>query len=283
MNEVYLRFPEGRKKAFTISYDDNVTQDERLISLMEKYEIKGTFNIIPGWFSSEDAVFQEGETYINVTEKKAKEIYENRLVEVANHGFHHSRMTALSGIQMMEDTIKCRRKLEEMYQRIVTGFAYPYGLYHENLIQVLRDAGITYARTVYSTYNFDLPEDWLELHPTCHHADEHLMPLTDKFLNDEVKEQPYLFYVWGHTFEFDQQDNWDIIETLFARISANQDVWYATNGEVYEYHMAFQALVYSADGKRIYNPTGTDLWVEINGSTISLPAGKEIWIEDGKD
>ena len=37
MNEMYLRFPGGKKKAFTISYDDNVTQDERLIDLMERY------------------------------------------------------------------------------------------------------------------------------------------------------------------------------------------------------------------------------------------------------
>ena len=50
MNEMYLRFPGGRKKAFTISYDDNTTQDERLIELMKQYNIKGTFNIIPNWF-----------------------------------------------------------------------------------------------------------------------------------------------------------------------------------------------------------------------------------------
>ena len=276
MNEVYLRFPEGRKKAFTISYDDNVTQDERLISLMEKYGIKGTFNIIPGWFASEGAVFPEGETYINVTEKKAKEIYDNELVEVANHGFHHSHMTATQAIQKMEDTILCRKKLEEMYDRIITGFAYPYGLYDEELIQVLRDAGISYARTVFSTHCFSLPEDWMELNPTCHHADEQLMELTREFLEDEVKEQPYLFYVWGHTFEFDEQDNWDIAETLFARVSENKDIWYATNGEIYTYHMAFQSLVYSADGRRIYNPSGTDLWAEVNGRLYALPSGQEI-------
>lgn len=72
MKQCYMRFPGGKKKAFTISYDDNITQDERLIKKMEQYHIKGTFNIIPGWFSKEDAVFPEGETYINVTEKKAK-------------------------------------------------------------------------------------------------------------------------------------------------------------------------------------------------------------------
>ena len=123
MNEMYLRFPEGRKKAFTISYDDNTTQDERLIELMKQYNIKGTFNIIPNWFAAEDAVFPEGETYINVTEKKALELYDHELIEVANHGFNHTKMTCTPQIQQMEDLVKCRRKLEQMYQRIITGFA----------------------------------------------------------------------------------------------------------------------------------------------------------------
>lgn len=38
-------FPQGKKKALTLSYDDGVTQDERLIGLMQRYGIKGTFNI----------------------------------------------------------------------------------------------------------------------------------------------------------------------------------------------------------------------------------------------
>ncbi len=274
MNEMYLRFPNGRKKAFTISYDDNVTQDERLIELMQKYEIKGTFNIIPGWFAEEGAVFPADETYINVTERKAREIYEDDGVEVANHGFNHTKMTTLPKLLNMDDIVKCRLRLEKMYGKITTGFAYPYGLYNEDLIEVLRDAGISYARTVHSTGGFALPEDWLELHPTCHHDDERLWELTDRFLNDEICEQPYMFYVWGHTFEFDRNDNWDVIETLFEKIAGKEEVWYATNGEICEYHKAYQKLVFSADGHRIFNPTSTDLWAEIDHKLTLLPAGR---------
>ena len=166
MKQCYMRFPGGKKKAFTISYDDNITQDERLIKKMEQYHIKGTFNIIPGWFSKEDAVFPEGETYINVTEKKAKDLYDNSLVEVANHGYDHQKSTTVPPMQLMEDIVKCRQELENMYDRIITGYAYPYGLYNETLIQILKNAGISYARTVESTYEFHLPEDWLILNPT---------------------------------------------------------------------------------------------------------------------
>ena len=43
-----LLWPEGRRKAFTVSYDDGVTQDIRLIELLNRYGIKGTFNLNSG-------------------------------------------------------------------------------------------------------------------------------------------------------------------------------------------------------------------------------------------
>lgn len=273
MKQCYMRFPGGKKKAFTISYDDNITQDERLIKKMEQYHIKGTFNIIPGWFSKEDAVFPEGETYINVTEKKAKDLYDNSLVEVANHGYDHQKSTTVPTMQLMEDIIKCRRELENMYDRIITGYAYPYGLYNETLIQILKNAGISYARTVESTYEFHLPEDWLILNPTCHHAEPELMELAEKFLNDTVADDSYLFYVWGHTFEFDEQDNWHIVDDLFEKVANKEDVWYATNGEICNYHQKYKKLIFSQNGKKIYNPTDTTIWLEVDNVAKSIDSG----------
>ena len=273
MKQCYMRFPGGKKKAFTISYDDNITQDERLIKKMEQYHIKGTFNIIPGWFSKEDAVFPEGETYINVTEKKAKDLYDNSLVEVANHGYDHQKSTTVPTMQLMEDIIKCRRELENMYDRIITGYAYPYGLYNETLIQILKNAGISYARTVESTYEFHLPEDWLILNPTCHHAEPELMELAEKFLNDTVADDSYLFYVWGHTFEFDEQDNWHIVDDLFEKVANKEDVWYATNGEICNYDQKYKQLIFSQNGKKIYNPTDTTIWLEVDNVAKSIDSG----------
>lgn len=273
MKQCYMRFPGGKKKAFTISYDDNITQDERLIRKMEQYHIKGTFNIIPGWFSKEDAVFPEGETYINVTRRKAEVLYDNSLVEVANHGYDHQKSTTLPPMQLMEDIIKCRQELEAMYGRIITGYAYPYGLYNETLIQILKNAGIRYARTVESTYEFHLPEDWMILNPTCHHAEPELMELAEKFVNDTVADDSYLFYVWGHTFEFDQQDNWHIVDDLFGKVAGREDIWYATNGEICNYHKKYEQLIFSQDGKKIYNPTDTTIWLEVDNVEMSIDSG----------
>lgn len=44
----YIRFPNFKLKAVTLSYDDGVRQDKRLIAIMKKYGLKGTFNLNGG-------------------------------------------------------------------------------------------------------------------------------------------------------------------------------------------------------------------------------------------
>ena len=38
-------FPEGRKRALTMSYDDGADSDERLVEIFNRYGIKGTFHL----------------------------------------------------------------------------------------------------------------------------------------------------------------------------------------------------------------------------------------------
>ena len=45
MSSVFVRFPDGRRKAFTLSYDDGHICDERLINIFDTYGLKGTFNL----------------------------------------------------------------------------------------------------------------------------------------------------------------------------------------------------------------------------------------------
>ena len=44
----YMRYPLGKTKAVTLSYDDGTRHDIKLIDIMTKYGIKGTFNINTG-------------------------------------------------------------------------------------------------------------------------------------------------------------------------------------------------------------------------------------------
>ena len=44
MRTIFMRYPDGKAKAVTFSYDDGVPQDKRLAELFSKYNMKGTFN-----------------------------------------------------------------------------------------------------------------------------------------------------------------------------------------------------------------------------------------------
>ena len=41
-----------------------------------------------------------------------------------------------------------------------------------------------------------------------------------------------MFYLWGHSYEFDEFDQWGLIEDFFKIISGQDDVFYGTNSEV---------------------------------------------------
>ena len=85
-----------------------------------------------------------------------------------------------------------------------------------------------------------------------------------------------MFYVWGHSYEFDQDDNWDVIESFAAYISGHEHIWYATNIEIYDYVSAYNRLQVSADEKIIHNPSAIDVWVKLNEEAYCIKAGETL-------
>ena len=104
--------------------------------------------------------------------------------------------------------------------------------------------------------------------------DQELMALTEKFLAEKPAREARLFYLWGHSYEFEADDNWDVIEQFAAYAGGHDDVWYATNIEIYDYIQAYKRLEFSADGKLVYNPTATKLWLEKDGVLYCVGSGE---------
>lgn len=73
--------------------------------------------------------------------------------------------------------------------------------------------------------------------------------------------QNWMFYLWGHSYEFDNDDNWNVIEEFAAHTGGKDDIWYATNIEIYDYVKAYEALSVSVDESIIHNPTDIDVWI----------------------
>ena len=128
--------------------------------------------------------------------------------------------------------------LEKLCGKKVVGFAYPGNgdgaTFDDRVVKILKEkTGIKYARTAISTYGFDLPTDLYRLRPTVHITDETLFSLAEKFLLLTTAE-PKMFYIWGHGFELDNGDGFDLasFEAFCRFVAFKDDIFYGTNGEV---------------------------------------------------
>ena len=254
---IYMRFPNERFKAVTLSYDDQSDQDIRLVEILDKNAMKATFNVSTGLYSPEGKKFKEGSVCRRMTRKRAIELYKNSGHEVAVHGYSHPILTQMPTSAVTVELLTDRMNLESDFGRDVRGMAYPFGdvSYSEEVACAIKAVGIAYSRMTTSTRKFDMPSDWLRWYPTCKHQDEHLMELARKFVNNDSGKSPKLFYLWGHSFEFDADDNWDKIEEFCEYVGNREDIWYATNIEIYDYTQAYERLIWNADLSRVYNPS----------------------------
>lgn len=271
-----MRFPGGRSKALTLSYDDGVEQDVQLIEIMKQYGLKGTFNLSSGCYAEEGTVYPPGTIHRRLSKDEVTRIYSQSGQEIAVHALTHPFLEQLPPNLCNKEICVDRENLEQQFDCIIRGMAYPYGTFNDEVVEIVKQNGIVYARTVISSGNFEMPKDWLRLEATCHHNDQRLEALTKKFTEESPNHAPWLFYLWGHSYEFEADNNWHIIEEFAKQISGRDDIWYATNIEVYEYVEAYKQLRFNNAMTKVYNPTVTDLYFLKHDKIVMVSAGAEI-------
>ena len=264
--KVYISFPEGKAKALTMSYDDGKLQDERLLSIFNKYGIKGTFNLNFGLMSLKN-------TPPRFEKEQIKELYKGH--EIATHSLTHPTVARCPMTAVAREILEDRKGLEEATGMLVRGHAYPNGSYNEEIKTLFGQLGIAYARVVETTGKFELPEDFMEWKATCHHNDPRLMELAKEFAEFKKPQYLKLMYVWGHSYEMTITDGWADWELFLKQVSGHKDLWYATNGEIQSYMEAVWQLDYSVDRSIIYNPSAASVWLELDGRTVKLKGGTE--------
>ena len=281
MQYLFLRFPEGKTKAVTLSYDDNSIHNIRFSDTISKYGLKCTFNL---------------NTERTTNAFKQADVEEHILKqghEVAVHGLQHRAPGTLRAIEGIKDVLNCRLELESRYGMIIRGMAYPDsgincihpGTDYETIRNYLKELGIVYSRTLGGDNNkFQLPTDWYAWMPSMHHANPNAMEYIDDFLKIDVNgtyvsaRYPRLCYIWGHAHEFERNQNWDLLDNICEKIANKEDIWYATNIEIYNYVEAYKSLVFSADGNTVYNPTLYEIWFDVDKKLYNIKSGETIKI-----
>lgn len=235
MNKVYKVFPGGKFKVLTFSYDDGKIEDRRLVKLFNKFNLKATFNLNTGII----------DPAIRIPQEEWPELYKGH--DIAVHTFTHPTMIRLNNYNALREILDDKDNLEKIFKRPIYGLAYPNGSYDNRIIDIAKSVGIKYARVTNDKYaatkaaeayaanaegpiligdenGFSMPEDYMCWVPTCHH-NHNLIDFGKKFMALTKKQYLYMMYVWGHSFEFERNNNWEIIEEFCEMIANRDDIW----------------------------------------------------------
>lgn len=274
MNKIYKAFPGGKNKVLTLSYDDGKVEDRRLVEIFNKYGIKATFNLNSGLTDMSNRIPKD----------EWKSLYEGH--EVAVHTYTHPTIARCSSTEILYEMYNDKLEIEKVFGYPVRGIAYPNGSCDDRCVDIAKNLGIVYGRVAADKYSavcsaetnaqyaegpillgdengFGMPDDYMRWLPTCHH-NHHLKEFGQKFISLKKKQYLYMMYVWGHSFEFERNQNWNIIEEFCEMISGQDDIWYATNIEIVDYNEVFNRLQFAADNSFVYNPSAASAWLTVN-------------------
>lgn len=230
---------KGKSKAVTFSFDDGVLQDKRLVEILNKYNLKCTFNLNSSLLGCENRHTYRGfdVDHTKILPSEVKSLYTGH--EVAVHTKNHYRLTELDDKAVISQVEEDRLKLSELCGYEVVGMAYPCGGVNndDRVAEILKnDTGVKYSRTITSTYNFELQDNLYRFNPTVYHMErKKAFELAEEFINLKT-DTSKIFYIWGHSYELDynneKQMTWDYFEEFCKLISNKEDIFYGTNKEI---------------------------------------------------
>ncbi|MGN0251209.1 MAG: polysaccharide deacetylase family protein [Oliverpabstia sp.] len=259
---IYTCFPGGKHKVLTLSYDDGRPEDRQLVEMFNNYGMKATFHLNSG-LKMDDRIPAE----------EWPRLYQGH--EVSCHTVTHPTIARCPvehvAVQVLED----RRRLEAVMGYPVRGMSYPNGSYNKEIVELLPGLGIEYCRVVGSTDAFDMPENFLTWKSTCHH-NHNLLENARKFVELSKTQYLYMMYIWGHSYEFSRDGNWDLMEEFCHIAGKRQDIWYATNIEIVDYMKAAKNLKYTLNGDYVYNPNSCSVWISVDGTIREIKGGQDV-------
>ena len=124
---VILTFDDGYQDFYTVVFP-----------LLKKYNVKATVYVISRFLDWKDFL----------TTKQLKELSESSLVEIGAHTLNHAYLKSISKKIAVYQIVESKRELEELLGKPVETFAYPYGEFDPETIQIVKEASYSAAVSV---------------------------------------------------------------------------------------------------------------------------------------
>jgi len=219
MTKSLLNLKNKRKLdvVITTSWDDFTEQDERLVQLLLEYRIPAIFYI------PYNALLREGAMRL------AKRV--SKRFGIGSHTVNHKILTKISNDELTEEVFGSKQLLESSLEIPINSFCYPRGRYNQKVINVVKEAGYTSARTV-DVLNTDILTDPYRIKTTIHAFSGRQEYKGDCWVDiglrklDEVLLCGGYFHLWGHSKEIEKNKEWTNLEWFLSYLSnrINEDI-----------------------------------------------------------
>lgn len=267
-------YPGGKTKAFNISYDDGVVQDVRFVQLLNRYGLKGTFNLNYGLLHSGFTWQHEcGMTVRRIPEKEIPEVYTGH--EVASHSYSHPYFDHMEETEILKELGADKYFLERLMGREVAGYATPFYYYSDLMAHCVRQCGFAYARISEESGDYSIPDDVYRWRGSKFHWDDDLEEFVEGFLETDLELA--LCQLVGHSYDLDVMDRWEVMDRICSRVSGCQDVWPATHIELARYLLTMKQAKITEN--KIVNESNAQLWFLVMGVCRMLQPGESISFE----
>ncbi len=203
---------ERKQLKFESSWDDGKLQDMQLAALLKKFNLPAVF-------------------YISTL---AREISDSQILELAQdfeiggHTMTHPQdLKQVIGKDIVWEISENKKELEELLGKQITKFCYPRGRYNDRVVEVVRKAGYTEARTTQILKTIFL--DPFRKGTTIHVFQRPEYMGVNWFILAQAQaeiaaQNGYTFHIWGHSWEIDRDGNWDRLEEFFDWLKANYQI-----------------------------------------------------------
>lgn len=264
-------YPGGKAKAFNITYDDGVTQDVRFVALLNRYGLKGTFNL-------NSQLAREGFVWTHENGMQVKRLPLDKAMinyrghEIGSHTLVHPSLGDLPDAEIKRQMRSDKADLEATFGVEVKGFAVPFSYFGENCERIARQSGFEYARISEFSLSYKPCAEYFRWKTGVYHIMPELVPFVDGFF--ETDEELAVCQIVGHSYDLDALHLWDIMEDICRKVSKSTDVWSCTNLELVRYLKAMEQAEITGDA--LINHSETELWFLVGGKTVKLAPGEAI-------
>jgi len=129
----YKRFPQ---KIIMLTFDDGYMDFfTDVFPILKKEQIKAVAYIVPNFLDRPNYMF----TY------QLQEVAKSPYVEIGAHTMDHVWLQGIATARAQYEIAQSRKTLQNMLHLPINSFAYPYGAFDEQGIQLVKDAGFTNA------------------------------------------------------------------------------------------------------------------------------------------